>query len=175
VLIVAVLVPDQTAVMKLSSVLQVAALAATATAKSCLSRRPTISPSPYQPRLPIPNPPKRHKVCVVETNGDGVTDDSEHILTAFHECNDGGHVLFSKDETYTIGTAMDWTFLKHIDIDIQGRILFSNNTDYWQANSFRFVFQNVTTFFKLGGDDVWIYGGKFPYLCLVSRIFVYRE
>jgi galacturan 1,4-alpha-galacturonidase len=45
------------------------------------------------------------------------------------------------------------------DIDIQGRIQFSNNTDYWQANSFRFVFQNVTTFFKLGGDDVWIYGG----------------
>ncbi|EON95886.1 putative extracellular exo- protein [Phaeoacremonium minimum UCRPA7] len=54
---------------------------------------------------------------------------------------------------------MDWTFLKHIDIDIQGRILFTNDTDYWQANSFRFIFQNVTTFFKLGGEDVFIYGG----------------
>ena len=43
--------------------------------------------------------------------------------------------------------------------DIQGRILFSNNTEYWQRNSFRFVFQNVTSFFKLGGEDVWIYGG----------------
>ena len=44
-------------------------------------------------------------------------------------------------------------------LDIQGRIQFSDDTDYWQAHSFRFVFQNVTTFFKLGGDDVWIYGG----------------
>ena len=37
--------------------------------------------------------------------------------------------------------------------------LFSNDTDYWQANSFDFVFQNVTSFFKLGGNDVNIYGG----------------
>jgi galacturan 1,4-alpha-galacturonidase len=43
--------------------------------------------------------------------------------------------------------------------DIQGEILFSTNTTYWQANSFRFIFQNVTSFFKLGGDDVMIYGG----------------
>jgi galacturan 1,4-alpha-galacturonidase len=111
-----VLIPNISATMKLSSFLQVAALATTAAAKSCLSRRPTISPSPYQPRLPVPNPPRRHKVCVVEAHGDGVTDDSDHILSAFHECNDGGHVVFSRDETYTIGTAMDWTFLKHIDI-----------------------------------------------------------
>ncbi len=45
-------------------------------------------------------------------------------------------------------------------IDIQGRILFTNDTDYWQAHSFPFIFQNVTTFFKLGGEDVFIYGGK---------------
>jgi galacturan 1,4-alpha-galacturonidase len=45
------------------------------------------------------------------------------------------------------------------EIDIQGYILFSPNTTYWQANSFPFVFQNVTSFFKLGGDDVNIYGG----------------
>lgn len=43
--------------------------------------------------------------------------------------------------------------------DIQGRIRFTNDTAYWQANSFPFVFQNVTSFFKLGGEDVWIYGG----------------
>jgi galacturan 1,4-alpha-galacturonidase len=38
-------------------------------------------------------------------------------------------------------------------------LLFSNDTTYWQANSFPFVFQNVTSFFKLGGNDVNIYGG----------------
>jgi galacturan 1,4-alpha-galacturonidase len=45
------------------------------------------------------------------------------------------------------------------EIDIQGYILFSNDTTYWQANSFKFGFQNVTSFFKLGGNDVVIYGG----------------
>jgi galacturan 1,4-alpha-galacturonidase len=65
--------------------------------------------------LPIPNPPVRTKQCVVQANGDG-SDDSEHILSAFKDCNNGGHVVFSENATYTIGTAMDWTFLKSIDI-----------------------------------------------------------
>jgi galacturan 1,4-alpha-galacturonidase len=43
--------------------------------------------------------------------------------------------------------------------DIQSYIQFTNDTVYWQANSFKFGFQNVTTFFKLGGNDVNIYGG----------------
>lgn len=38
-------------------------------------------------------------------------------------------------------------------------IQFTNDTDYWQANSFRFIFQNVTSFWKWGGDDVSVYGG----------------
>lgn len=77
--------------------------------------RPQVVPSPAQPRLSVPNPPVRTKDCVVQTNGDG-SDDSEHILSAFNECNNGGHVVFSENATYTIGTAMDWTFLKSIDI-----------------------------------------------------------
>ncbi len=44
--------------------------------------------------------------------------------------------------------------------DIQGKILFTNDTTYWQAHSFKFGFQNVTSFFKLGGQDVFIYGGR---------------
>lgn len=59
--------------------------------------------------------------------------------------------------------------------DIRGTIKFTDDTDYWQANSFKFGFQNVTTFFKLGGEDVFIYGGVYLYflflalpLCLVN-------
>lgn len=102
--------------MRLSLYLAALAVAAGAAAKSCVSRRPSINPSPYEPRLPLPNPPRRHKVCVVETHGDETKDDSVFILSAFHECNNGGHVVFSRGSTYTIGTAMDWTFLNHIDI-----------------------------------------------------------
>lgn len=44
------------------------------------------------------------------------------------------------------------TNVRFFPIDIQGYILFTNDTDYWQANSFRQIFQNVTTFFQLGGE-----------------------
>lgn len=92
-----------------------AALLASGADAATYSPRPVIKPSPKQPRLAVPDPPARTKFCTVKTYGNG-SDDSEFILSAFHECNDGGHVLFSKNETYTVGTAMDWTFLKSIDI-----------------------------------------------------------
>ncbi|KUI70986.1 Exopolygalacturonase X [Cytospora mali] len=156
------------------------------------SSRPEVIASPFQPRLGVPSPPERTKTCYVKTNGNG-TDDSDNILSAFNECNNGGHVIFDKNSTYTIGTYMDWTFLQSIDIervpaamvaegqyrgrfgfdavynweraadrlplDIQGTIKFTDDTDYWQENSYKFIFQNATSFFKLGGDDVFIYGG----------------
>ncbi|KAL5456208.1 hypothetical protein PMIN06_004008 [Paraphaeosphaeria minitans] len=40
-----------------------------------------------------------------------------------------------------------------------GTIKFTNDTDYWQANAFKQVFQNASTFFQLGGEDVNVYGG----------------
>jgi galacturan 1,4-alpha-galacturonidase len=43
--------------------------------------------------------------------------------------------------------------------DIQSYIQFTNDTVYWQANSFKFIFQNVTSFWKIGGTDVAFYGG----------------
>lgn len=42
---------------------------------------------------------------------------------------------------------------------MQGTIKFTNDTDYWQAHAFKQVFQNATTFFQLGGEDVNVYGG----------------
>lgn len=43
--------------------------------------------------------------------------------------------------------------------EVLGTILFTNDTDYWQANSLKQGFQNATTFFQLGGEDVNMYGG----------------
>lgn len=42
---------------------------------------------------------------------------------------------------------------------IEGTLQFTNDTDYWQANAFNQTFQNATTFFQLGGEDVNVYGG----------------
>lgn len=104
-----------------SSLLCAASLLASTAAASAshhsspYSKRPEVVPSPKQPRLAVPSPAERTKFCTVKTHGNG-SDDSAFVLSAFHECNNGGHVLFAANTTYTVGTAMDWTFLKHIDI-----------------------------------------------------------
>jgi galacturan 1,4-alpha-galacturonidase len=81
-----------------------------------ISPRPKIVYSPEQPTTSPPTPKTRCKTCFIESHGDGVTDDSDYILDAFHKCNNGGHAVFREGVTYLVGTAMDWTFLNHIDI-----------------------------------------------------------
>ena len=65
----------------------------------------------------MPSSPPRVKYCYVNSHGNG-QDDSNYILKALHKCNNGGHVVFSQGTQYTIGTALDMTFLKHIDLGI---------------------------------------------------------
>ncbi|KAF2216812.1 glycoside hydrolase family 28 protein [Cercospora zeae-maydis SCOH1-5] len=130
-----------------------------------LPKRPRPSPRPkirfdgVQPYQSLPSPSRRTKTCFVESHDDLRTDDSEYIIDALNKCNHGGHVVFPRGTTYVIGTALDLTFLDHVDLDIQAYIQFTNDTDYWQAQSFKQVFQNATTFFVLGGKDVFVYGG----------------
>lgn len=69
--------------------------------------------SPKHPFYPLPDTRHRSKICKVESHGDG-TDDSEYVLHAIRKCNNGGRVVF--DKNYTIGTALDLQFLKHIDL-----------------------------------------------------------
>jgi galacturan 1,4-alpha-galacturonidase len=71
--------------------------------------------APYSPGKPVITSPPRTKTCVVKANGNG-TDDSANILQAIKKCNNGGHVILPKDQKFTIGTALDLTFLKHIDL-----------------------------------------------------------
>lgn len=87
-----------------------------ATAADDISPRPSLSFYPKAPYHAVVEPPARCKTCFIDSHGDGVTDDSQAILNAFKECNDGGHTVFKQNQTYVIGTAMDWTFLNHIDI-----------------------------------------------------------
>ncbi|KAH9838173.1 PGX, glycoside hydrolase family 28 protein [Teratosphaeria destructans] len=120
--------------------------------------RPDITYSPQQPYEPIPVSPARTRTCVVKSHNDFKTDDSPYILDAIKSCNNGGHVLFPRNQTYVIGTALDLSWLCEIDLEIQGYIQFSNDTDYWQKHGFYQTFQNATTFFQLGGTDVNVYG-----------------
>lgn len=83
-------------------------------------QRPSVSAHPHKPFKAFPTFPQRTKTCTVKSLGSG-KDDSSNILSAFHSCNNGGHVIFSPNTTYTIGTAMDWTFLNSIDIGASQR------------------------------------------------------
>lgn len=82
------------------------------------SPRRHISCHPKTPHHPIPSPPVRNKVCYVKSYNDSITDDSTYILDALHKCNNGGHVVFKEGVKYTIGTALDLTFLNHVDIGV---------------------------------------------------------
>lgn len=83
------------------------------------SSRPSFSYSPKHPWKPMPSSPHRTKVCTVPSYGKG-KDDSKNILAALKKCNNGGHVVFKKGTSYTIGTALDLQFLKHIDLGKSG-------------------------------------------------------
>ncbi|PWY90437.1 Exopolygalacturonase precursor [Aspergillus sclerotioniger CBS 115572] len=122
------------------------------------SRSRNAACSPHKPFRSLPTSSSRDRTCHVRSHGNG-TDDSDYILSALHQCNHGGKVVFDADKEYIIGTALNMTFLKNIDLEVLGKILFTNDTDYWQANAFPQGFQNATTFFQLGGEDVNMYGG----------------
>ncbi|EED15423.1 extracellular exo-polygalacturonase, putative [Talaromyces stipitatus ATCC 10500] len=147
--------------MKFNFSLKLLLVASTALAAPSIEERTTAVSrndiiGPKNSFKPLPETCKRHKVCHVRSHGDG-KDDSDNILDALRTCNNGGRVIF--DQEYTIGRALDLQFLKHIDLDITGTMKFTNDTNYWINNAFQITFQNSTTFFKLGGQDVNIYGG----------------
>lgn len=101
----------------------------------------------------------RNRTCVAESNNDPASDDSNNILSAINDCNNGGHVIFAEKQTYTITQALNLTHLSAVDLDIQGSLSFPDNLTHWQNVSFDLEYQNATSFFVLGGKDVNIYGG----------------
>ncbi|KAK7750781.1 hypothetical protein SLS62_007333 [Diatrype stigma] len=121
--------------------------------------RPDIRPSPFDAGRAIPFSPPRSedRYCYVSPGSEEKRDDAPQILDAFDQCNDGGTIVF--DGSYLIGSPLDLTFLKHVDIVITGEIHFDDSDIYyWAENSFKFAFQNQSTFWKIGGEDVNIYG-----------------
>lgn len=71
-----------------------------------------VSPKTLEADLPIYSP-QRNRTCTVKG---GTEDDSSAIFRALKCCNNGGHVLLEEGVTYTVGTALNLTFLQHVDI-----------------------------------------------------------
>lgn len=81
---------------------------------------------PHHPFRPLPVSQARTRICHVTSHGNG-HDDSKNILQALHKCNNGGKVVFDEDKTYTVGTALDMTFLKHVDLGMFDHALAAGN------------------------------------------------
>lgn len=74
-----------------------------------------------------------------------------------HTINNGDTVLL--DKTYRLGSPLDLPFLKHIDVVITGEIHLNDSyVYYWADHTFKYDFQNMSAFWKWGGEDVNIYG-----------------
>ena len=118
--------------------------------------RPKVLPSPHGYGKPPHVSPPRDRFCFVVPKGDG-RDDADGILETIHRCNNGGTVVF--DGNYTIGSPLDLTFLKHIDIALLGTINFDTDLPYWEGHWYEFTYQEGRTWWKWGGEDVNIFGG----------------
>lgn len=148
--------------MRLSSLFSVFALCASlaeASRKPQIPTRPVLTPAPYNSGKKFPHsaPRNKHKKCFVKPGKGRNRDDAARIKTAFKKCNNGGTVVL--DKSYLVSSPLDLTFLKHVDAVITGEIHFNaKDVYYWASNSFKYDFQNMSTFWKWGGKDVNIYG-----------------
>jgi galacturan 1,4-alpha-galacturonidase len=123
---------------------------------------PSDRPDPYVPGGGAPyshdgNWPKRSKTCAVKACGDPNGDDAPAILAAFDDCKYDGHIVF-ENTTYYVGTVMNTTGLQHVDIEINGTLLWSDDIEYWLGASLPIGFQNQTSAWFLGGDDIHFFG-----------------
>jgi galacturan 1,4-alpha-galacturonidase len=105
------------------------------------------------------NSPSQHpykKTCFVKPGPNG-TDDAIPILKAFQDCGHDGHIILSNG-TFHIESTMNTTGLKNCDIDIHGTMLWGTNTTYWVQNSMPYGYQNQSSAWWLGGDNIHVRG-----------------
>ncbi|KAF2396244.1 pectin lyase-like protein [Trichodelitschia bisporula] len=97
------------------------------------------------------------EICTV-TPGPKGKDDAPAIVNAFRRCGQNGKVIFL-NKTYHINSVMNTTALRNCEIDLQGTLLWSNDIDYWLKHSMSIGYQNQSTVWFLGGDNITFHGG----------------
>ncbi|KAH7136904.1 galacturan 1,4-alpha-galacturonidase B [Dactylonectria estremocensis] len=97
------------------------------------------------------------RTCVISASGSNDTDDAPAVRKAFKKCGHGGRVVF-KPTTYFINSVLNVSGLEDVDIDILGELSWGTNITYWLNNSLPVGYQNQSTAFVLGGNNVRING-----------------
>lgn len=88
----------------------------------------------------------------------GQNDTSGAIEAAFQKCgheqgDSRGRVVF-KNETYNIRRVMNTTGLSNVDVDIYGTLLWDTNLQYWLNHSLPVGYQNQSSAWLFGGENV---------------------
>lgn len=112
------------------------------------------------PALSVPSPHygehSGRPTCIVKPAGQN--DSAPAIIKAFEDCghNEGdarGRVVF-KNETYHIKSVMKTTGLRNVDIELHGTLLWDQNIPYWLNNSLPVGYQNQSSAWSFGGENV---------------------
>lgn len=102
---------------------------------------------------------KGRRLVTMRSSKNATDDVADEFLAALRKANRGGTLYLPEGKTYMIGKPLDLTFLDNVQVHLNGVIKFTNDTPYWQANSFHHPFQNSIMFWKWGGKNIKIYGG----------------
>uniref|UniRef100_A0A0W0FB77 galacturonan 1,4-alpha-galacturonidase n=1 Tax=Moniliophthora roreri TaxID=221103 RepID=A0A0W0FB77_MONRR len=97
---------------------------------------------------------RQDKSCTLTADPSG--DDATQFREAGHSCS---VVTIPQNTTLNIATMLDMTGMSDTHINLQGTIRFEPDIDYWLANAQQFEFQNQSTFWLLGGENIVLDGG----------------
>ncbi|GIC93670.1 putative exo-polygalacturonase [Aspergillus udagawae] len=93
------------------------------------------------------------RTCTVKAAGSESTDDTPAILEAFHNCGNGGRIVF-QNTTYHVNSVMNTSGLHDCDIDLYGTLLWGTNISYWLSHSLDVGYQNQSTAWVIGGKNI---------------------
>ncbi|KAF8063563.1 polygalacturonase [Lyophyllum atratum] len=100
---------------------------------------------------------RRGSACTVHPSSDGISDDAPAIRRAFELCGKNGSILFDQ-ATFHVESVLQTTGLRNVFIDLPGTLLWGTNITYWRANGLPLDYQNQTTAWMFGGDNVTFQG-----------------
>ncbi|PNP39744.1 hypothetical protein TGAMA5MH_08263 [Trichoderma gamsii] len=102
-------------------------------------------------------PSSPEHTCVIPALNDG-RDDAPAIREAFNKCGNNGKVIFQKDTTYSIQTALQLHNLKNVQVDMLGTLEYSTDVRYWILHGSYYYFQNISIAMEFSGEDITIDG-----------------
>jgi len=82
------------------------------------------SPGEFRHHFPYHNPPENHRPKIHIRPSKTETDDiSAEFYKGLKKANNGGTLVLPKGQTFVIGKKLDLTFLKNVEVQLEGTIL----------------------------------------------------